>query len=254
MFISFSKRACRRQFLLGVMGLLNWGLFALLLHKFVAFDLKVVNVLICMVLTWLMTRRCHDMGRSAIYCLIPGYIFILLFKDGDVGTNAWGMDRKYEYTPQDFEDLEVYYRWRNKRPVFRKPLIVAVIKRTICGALLLTALMGIDSMQDFMQYETTCSYYDMECSQSIRFYLPEGVEIGSCSINDIMFLETGEESACIYEDADGEYVCGVLLTCDASDGFGTDVWRQMKDSAELTENVKYSKYAFIKKYLSYFER
>lgn len=251
--IIFSKRACRRQFLLCVIGLLDWGLFALLLHKFWEFDLRLWAAVECVIFLWMMVRRCHDVGRPWFFSLIPGYVVVLLFKDSEVGTNDWGMDMKYEYTLEDFEDIDAFYKWRERRPTFKRPIVLPVLQKVMCAALLLGVWWGTDVVQSFMQYESAGRYYDMECSMSVRFSVPDDVDVGGQSVRDIMFLTADGKNACVYEDADGEDVCGVKLVCDADKGFDRRVWEQMKETAVLTESVKYSRFEFIKDYLAYFE-
>jgi uncharacterized membrane protein YhaH (DUF805 family) len=45
-------------------------------------------------------KRCHDVGNSGWWIVIPFYVFWLLFQDGTTGPNEYGEDPKgriYEY-------------------------------------------------------------------------------------------------------------------------------------------------------------
>ena len=58
---------------------------------------KVFGILI-LPLIWFMyaqnAKRCHDRGNSGWYQLIPFYIFVLIFADGEIGENDYGINPK----------------------------------------------------------------------------------------------------------------------------------------------------------------
>lgn len=48
------------------------------------------------------TRRCHDLGHSGFWLLIPYYVFWMLFQNSKVGSNEYGNNPKGENTKKEY--------------------------------------------------------------------------------------------------------------------------------------------------------
>lgn len=246
------KRSCRRQLWSSLLGLLNVGLFALLIHEFRTFDLQRVLAVLLVAFHLASIRRSWDVGRPWYFCCIPGYCFALLFLRGEEGTNDWGMDPTFEYVPEDFETLDDYYYWVNKKPRFKHSIAYCLVREIFIVAVLLAAIFGVRYAKGFINYESSVKYYDFECSTNLRVYLPEDVSIDQLSIHDIMILKDDDGEAFVFEDPDGEKYCGVCLDWRLR-GFDEEKLRSILGSAEPVANVRYSKFTGLRKYLEYLD-
>ncbi len=52
------------------------------------------------------TKRCHDLGRSGWFQLLPFYFLVMLFAKGDIGETGWGPDPLIEV--EEKSDEEIY--------------------------------------------------------------------------------------------------------------------------------------------------
>ncbi len=81
---------------------------------------KVLAILIAVVLMIMLivhevaenTKRCHDLGLSGWFQLIPLFGLVLLFKSGDIGPNKFGPDPKQTNFKSD-DDLN-FHRPRSR--------------------------------------------------------------------------------------------------------------------------------------------
>ena len=61
---------------------------------FLSFIMVIIYLLFLYISIALGIRRCHDLGHSGWWILIPLYVFWLLFQKGQEGENKYGADPK----------------------------------------------------------------------------------------------------------------------------------------------------------------
>ncbi|TGV01937.1 DUF805 domain-containing protein [Flavivirga rizhaonensis] len=99
------------------------------------------------------SKRCHDLGNSGFYQLIPFYIFIMFFYDGQNNENKYGLN------PKSKEYLE-------KKSSIKFPAVKKITRiktfEIITITLLLALILGINNLI-FFEYDTylTLSYFAM---------------------------------------------------------------------------------------------
>jgi uncharacterized membrane protein YhaH (DUF805 family) len=99
---SFNGRARRTEF--GISMLLYVVMYlhmiGYLLSSFDRLHSPAVFLVMAIPALWFLwsqaAKRCHDLGHSGWYQLIPFYVFWLLFQDGQPGANEYGPNPKGE--------------------------------------------------------------------------------------------------------------------------------------------------------------
>ena len=93
--------------------------FVIYIGILILFDVMGATILVGFViffpLFWFMTaqaaKRCHDVGRSGWYQLIPLYNLIILFQEADPGMNEYGHNPKtHPHNLLDSETLDGHLR------------------------------------------------------------------------------------------------------------------------------------------------
>jgi uncharacterized membrane protein YhaH (DUF805 family) len=94
---SFNGRIRRTEF--GVSLIIYYIIYFVIIASSDESSEQQLMVLLFIPIIWLLlaqgAKRCHDIGRSGWWQIIPFYGFWLLFKDGDMWPNEYGYNPKY---------------------------------------------------------------------------------------------------------------------------------------------------------------
>jgi len=105
---SFNGRIRRTEF--GISYIIYFILYVLILlftNRFKENQLLLVFVIPLLWFLWAQgTKRCHDLGKSGWWQLIPFYVFWLLFQDGNPFENEYGENPKgnVSYDVESYQD------------------------------------------------------------------------------------------------------------------------------------------------------
>ena len=98
---SFEGRIRRREY----------GITILLFAVIIVFQALIKIPYIHIPFLWFLlaqgAKRCHDIGKSGWWQIVPFFGLWMLFKDGDVGSNEYGEDPKGRKTPKKILDSEM---------------------------------------------------------------------------------------------------------------------------------------------------
>lgn len=114
---SFEGRIRRTEFgLTMILYYVSAAIFSFIMADVLIDDSTIVDLIVLafyLVLFWIMlaqgAKRCHDVGNSGWFQLIPFYIFWMLFEDSKYGENKYGPNPKgignYDYIEDIGKDL-----------------------------------------------------------------------------------------------------------------------------------------------------
>lgn len=102
---SFSGRIRRTEYCISIFILIIISIFVM------ALNVPVVTMIYCPLTLWFIfaqgSKRSHDIGDSGWYQLIPLYVLMLMFKEGDIGANEFGEDSKERSVVENGEQQEL---------------------------------------------------------------------------------------------------------------------------------------------------
>ena len=99
-------------------------------------------------------KRCHDMGYSAFYQLIPFYFLIMIFQEGDSGSNGYGLnpkDRQWPGYRRPISTLSKLLSIKKSRVKLIGLMSSSVLAYVLCSAVLLEYL----STNELLEYSLT---------------------------------------------------------------------------------------------------
>lgn len=104
---SFEGRIRRREYGITMLLFAVFRLFQDLTLR----EMPILHSILFIPLLWFLwaqgAKRCHDIGKSGWWQIVPFFGLWMLFKDGDVGFNEYGEDPKGRKTPKKILDSEM---------------------------------------------------------------------------------------------------------------------------------------------------
>ena len=191
-------RSTRRELFLGLIGILSALVVmcqAVLVMRYFAIECSALVGLWTMGLVWMYftvrLRRIHDVGKSVVWFFIPVVSSVLLFFDSQDEENKWGLDPKSEYYIDDFVDSRHFYRYLDKKIVYKHGVclssIFAIWKICIRVFILLSLVIGISYLED-----AKLDKFVFECEKPVILEIPDSVKLSKLSARSVCILEFSE--------------------------------------------------------------
>ena len=102
---SFKGRIRRREYGITILLFIVFRGFQKVIPREMPIELLIFFIFMIPIL-WVLyaqgAKRCHDIGKSGWWQIVPFFVLWMLFKDGDVGSNEYGEDPKGRKTPKKY--------------------------------------------------------------------------------------------------------------------------------------------------------
>ena len=102
---SFNGRIRRTEYVISFLMYFIARIFLYLHDKPEDGNISIFTFLCYILLAWFMwaqgAKRCHDLGKTGWFQIIPFYIFVMLFREGDLSFNKYGADTKRRVNSSD---------------------------------------------------------------------------------------------------------------------------------------------------------